>query len=231
MTTHENELNEATQNYALFTVEQVDVFAQNIARADRLILLYDAMKEANDKKATILTTDVLRGAVMFMHAALEELVRALIISAYANAPQSEMDKVPLLSSRRGRQAEKFLLGSLVQFRDLTVEELMRRSVESHFQGQTFNNRADLVRAMDIIGAEKRLAQKFLPTLDAMLDRRHQIAHRVDRPKSKDDQWIRASSLSPRHVAKWSKTVKEFGKFLIVSAGFKKHLVHVIKKKR
>lgn len=229
MTDSASEIDTATSEYAIFTVGQIEVFKKNMERADRLILIYEAIKSVD--RGSIGATDILRGAVVFMHASLEELIRSLIIAAHANAPSAEIDKVPLASPKRARQAEKFLLGSLVQYRGLTVDEVIRKSVEAHFQSQTFNNRSDLIRAMDIIGAEKKLARKLLTTLDAMLDRRHQIVHRVDRPKSKDDQWIRATSLSPRHVSKWSKTVKEFGALLIASAGFNKHLAHVARRKR
>lgn len=219
---------EATTNFAEFTVNQTTVFGENMQRAQSLISIYKRLAELQNKKTAIHSTDILRAAVVFMHAALEELIRSLIIVTYANAPQCEIDKVPLFLQRRSRQAEKFLLGALVEHKHLTVDQVIQKSVESHFQNQTFNNRADLVRAMEMIGVKKGMAKKMLPTLDAMLDRRHQIVHRVDRPKSKDDQWIRATSLSPRHVEKWAKTTLEFGSLLITSAGFNKHLIQLMK---
>lgn len=222
---------EATTNFAEFTVNQITVFGENMQRAQTLIRIYKNLAEAQRDKAVIHYTDILRSAVIFMHAALEELIRSLIIVTYANAPQIEIDKVPLFSQRRSRQAEKFLLGALIEHKHLTVDQIIQKSVESYFQNQTFNNRADLARAMEIIGLKKEAVKNLLPTLDVMLDRRHQIVHRVDRPKSKDNQWIRATSLSPRHVEKWAITTLEFGSHLITSAGFHKHLSQLIKVKR
>ena len=231
MTLPDDVVKEATTNFAEFTVNQTTVFGENMQRAQSLISIYKILSELQNKKTAIHSTDILRAAVIFMHASLEELIRSLIITTYANAPQSEIDKIPLFSQRRSRQAEKFLLGALVEHKHLTIDHIIQKSVESYFQNQTFNNRSDLVRAMEIIGVKKGMAKKMLPTLDAMLDRRHQIVHRVDRPKSKDDQWVRATSLSPRHVEKWAKTTLEFGSLLITSAGFKKHLIPLTRFRR
>lgn len=222
---------EATSKFADFTVNQVTVFGENMERSERLIMLYNALVQSEHVKGSVHSTDILRAAVVFMHAALEELIRSLIVAACASAPKAEIDKVPLFSPKRSRQAEKFLLGALIEYKHLTIEDLIQKSIEQHFRNQTFNNRADLMRAMEIIGANKKLADKMLPTLDSMLDRRHQIVHRVDRPKIEDDQWIRATSLSPRHVEKWAKTVREFGVFLVTSAGVNKHLAPLTNVKR
>jgi hypothetical protein len=230
MTNPDEQTNKASSEFAHFFVDQITVFRENMDRAQSLIDIYKSISEINLKKRSIHATDILRAAVVFMHAALEELLRSLIIVAHSNAKQSEIDKIPLFSIKKSRQAEKFLLGALLEHQKITVEEVIRKSVEAHFSTQTFNNRQDLVRAMDMIGVKKELAKDVLPTLGTMLERRHQIVHRMDRPKLKEDQWIRATSLNPRHVEKWAKSVNLFCNLLVTAAAFNKFIEPVVKKK-
>lgn len=231
--THMSTLHSAEQNreIAEFLADQLDQFSSNVQRSKMLVSLYNTIASEYPDAKTIHSTDILRSAVVFLHAALEELLRSLTIATFPLADATVLNEVPLIGYGRSIRAEKFLLGDLLKFRDKTIAELIDDCIQNYTARLTYNNRGDLMTFARSLGLKETDFSKVMPKVEAMLSRRHQIVHRGDKPLKKNQQWIRATALSPRHVESWIEATTQFVAIVLAGAVTKKYLpTPVIKRK-
>ena len=163
-----------------YIYEQVDQFTQNMQRSRMLVAMYNQIAKDHPDSKSIHATDILRAAVVFMHAALEEFLRSLVLTTFPLASTEVLNDVPLSGQSRMGRAEKFFLGDLARFNELTVAQVIERSVRDYVSRQTYNNRGDLMFVVRSLGLRDSDVSGVLPKLDAMLRRRHQIVHRGDK---------------------------------------------------
>jgi hypothetical protein len=208
---------------AKFMAEQLDQFTSNIQRSKMLVELYNTISKEHPDAKTIHSTDILRAAVVFLHAALEELLRSLTIATFPLADATVLNEIPLIGHGRSFRPEKFLLGDLIKHRDKTVSGLIDDCVQQYAARLTYNNRGDLIAFTRSIELKDSDFSKIMPKIEAMLFRRHQIVHRGDKPIRKDQQWIRATSLSPRHVESWINATTQFVAIVLAGTVIKKYL--------
>jgi hypothetical protein len=200
-----------------YIYEQLDQFMKNMERSQFLVDLYNTVaKDFPDSKG-IHATDILRASVVFMHAALEDFIRSLMITTFPFADREHLDQIPLSGLSRTGRAEKFFLGELVRFKGVSVADVIQQSVREHVARRTFNNRGDILLVVNALGLREQDVAKVLPKIEAMLYRRHQIVHHADKPVPEDQQWIRATSLSPRHVSSWIAATRELVSILLTGA--------------
>lgn len=113
--------------------------------------------------------------------------------------------------RDGERPEKFLLGSFVKHKSLTVGELVNQSIEEHLERTTFNNAREIARLLSQLGIDLVDVKVYFSDLDELAARRHQIAHRCDfaasSPRYKD---YALTPIESADVLRWSKSVDEFG---------------------
>ena len=200
-----------------YIYEQIDQFTKNMQRSRMLVAMYSQIAKDHPDSKSIHATDILRAAVVFMHAALEEFLRSLVLTTFPLAHAEVLNDVPLSGQNRMGRAEKFFLGDLTRFKDLTVAQVIERSVRDYVSRQTYNNRGDLMFVVRSLGLRDSDVAGVMPKLDAMLQRRHQIVHRGDRPIPEDQQWIRATSLSPKHVTAWIEATTKFVSIALTGA--------------
>lgn len=170
-------------------------FNRNIDRVKNLVRLYEVSSRCNKPEIAELEQDddILRAALVFLHATLEDFLRSVLAWKFPQSSTDEIDKIPLLGQMQ-KTPTKFHLGSLVPFRDLSVDELIRQSIHAHLdKWASFNDVAQIHSALRTCGIE--LGSYDYGTLGSIVSRRHNIVHRADTAPFD----ATASSLSPIYV--------------------------------
>ncbi len=219
---------EANLNRVLNGIEiQMSRMGYNSARIARLIGIYKRSSPAADGDAS----DILRAAIVLLHASLEDYLRAVAVAYLPFTSPEVLNDVPLAGQARER-AEKFLLGSLAPFRGQTVDQIITLSISNYLERTTFNNCREIARLVESLRVDLSRVQTFFPELDALMVRRHQIVHRADLldPAVRE---IRIDPITPEDVEKWAKNATEFAQTLtkVLSANEIQSLVDRTNRKR
>lgn len=100
-----------------FVKVQIDRFAQNIARAYGLIEIYNltsrmrnltpATGEVEHPSIEVNFSDILRAAVVLVHATLEDLLRSMAATLLPFADEATLNTIPLAGTGSPGRAEKF----------------------------------------------------------------------------------------------------------------------------
>ena len=102
-------------------------FVVNLARVRGLITSYEQALPGVQGRPTVATTDILRGAVVFLHASLEDLLRSILEWKLPSTAKPEhLDDVPL----DGERLRKYTLGDVARHPGTTVDDLIDRSVKA-----------------------------------------------------------------------------------------------------
>jgi hypothetical protein len=174
-------------------------FEDNIKRVDGLITLYDRVKNL-PKSNDILSTDILRAAVVFLHASQEDYIRSLMSEwLISKGGGSNLEHIPLMGSE-GR-AEKFSLEKLRRFSDWPVKKLLEESVAQAMSKRSFNQYSEITASMKSISISLRSFDQQKEIND-LIQRRHKIVHEVDQvPQAKSDKQ-KSKSLQEKTVRLW-----------------------------
>ena len=177
----------------------------NVRRARRLIDLAGDKGESDSATAS----DVLRAAVVLLHATLEDYLRTLSVAHLRFSPGSALNGVPL-AGLGGDRPEKFLLGALTDFRHLTVLELIDLSISEHLERTTYNNTRELASVLGVLRLDLNEFRPFFKDLDDMMLRRHGIVHRADvvqheQPRLEPE----LAPINASDVSRWADRVNEF----------------------
>jgi hypothetical protein len=192
-------------------------FDENLNRVERLIDIHRSIPAHVASRRSIGAGDVLRASVVLLHASLEDLLRQVARHRIPLGSEETLNGIPLKGTI-GR-AEKFALGKLAAFRDMTVEDLISDSVRSYYNSAvTFNNVGDVSSVLEQSRIKQDSVRRFYPLLAEMMQRRHQIVHRADW-KGRIGGGRDADKLSPATVARWKSNLRRFGdKVLELLAG-------------
>ena len=145
--------------------------SQNLKRVEALVEKYETHPDAKGggrKPAELL--DILRAAVVFLHASLEDFLRGLAALKLPDASKEVLNKIPLVDS--GKNPSKFWLGDLVVHRDKTVREVFSESVEQHLQQSNYNDTDDISYLLDAIGVEVSNVNSQFDILQKMMNRQY-----------------------------------------------------------
>lgn len=187
----------------------VERLAQNIARAHNLVSIYKVLTGSQPGRRSVGHTDVLRSAVVLIHASLEDFLRSLARAYLPAARHDVISAIPLKGVGRSGRAEKFTLGELAQHRGKTVDELIHESVEAHLERSNYNNSSEIVTLLESLDLEIEPCRRFFSELDKMMARRHQIVHRADCTAETGRGRHQAQSLSVSAIEQWINVVSNF----------------------
>ncbi len=185
----------------------------NLSRVRHLLAIYKLLYGRGKGRRTVHKTDLLRAAVVFLHATLEDCLRSVARAYLPKTGVETINKIPLAGSRSIR-AEKFPLGRLVEHRGKTVDDLINESITQHLERCSFNDTTDISRLLESLDFLSEGIQRTLPTLQGLMSRRHQIVHQADRSDVTGRGRQRAASISVKSVERWSTAVTTFGHVLI-----------------
>jgi RiboL-PSP-HEPN len=150
--------------------------SENIDRAVRLLQLFEHLCEIEAEGRQ----DILRAAVVFIHAYLEDFLRTLASELLPAVDGNSLQDIPLAGSGSFGRSEKFVLGQLVQHRGKTVDDLLRESVSEYLSRSNYNNTTEIALLLTRLGFKPEEHNERFAEIDQMIQRRHQIVHRADR---------------------------------------------------
>lgn len=159
-------------------------FLANVQRVRSLVgvsaLLLGAGRSASER------TDVLRSAVVLLHASLEDLVRSSSEILLPHAGASVLKEIGFPDGPE-KTKEKFTLGDLYAYKGQSVDALIRTAVQTSLQRSNYGNVSEVSAALRRVGLDPNLLDPDQATLDAMMKRRHLIVHRADKAPTRSSR--------------------------------------------
>lgn len=184
-------------------------FNDNHARVRNLIAVYGVIRGTGQGRSPVQAADVLRSAVIFNHAAIEEMFRGLIAWKFPASSEGVLNEVPLLGISEHGRPEKFFLGKLARHRTKTVQELIDESVNAHLGNFSVNNVADVRAILTKVGVVPDDVNSEFALLTEMFARRHHIVHQADRNEAPGQGQHRARSINVGTVTGWVNATSVF----------------------
>lgn len=185
-------------------------FYYNLQRVRDLTQLHLALQSIPGQNSILYSEDVLRAAVVFMHASLEDLLRGIFKWKIPDRGIDQWNKIPLKGHSNRNQPKPFGLGSLFEYRTLTVDEIFRQSIEEYLNYTNYNKVEDIVLLFSEVGILKDSFEVFFPQLQEMMDRRHQIVHRADREVVLNSPDTELKSIEYTKVISYIENLDHFG---------------------
>jgi len=150
-------------------------------------------------------SDILRAAVVLLHATLEDGLRSLLWHLLPRSPET-LSEIGLVGLNNHGRPEKFHLGELCRFRGKRVEELFEESISAYLQRESYNNVGDVVRTLKTIGFDPAKHATQLKLISALIQRRHKIVHNADIDESRGAGHQFTRSIKVSDVEKWTEAV-------------------------
>jgi len=153
----------------------------NLSRVRNLIARYPA---TGSGRRSVEDSDLLRAAVVLLHATLEDVVRGVLEWKLPGAASDGFADMVLAGfDEKGKHltGEKFTVSQLAQHRGKTVDAVLVETVRAYLARSNYNHPGDIDEALVRIGLSKTLVDPSLRARTyAMMTRRHWIVHRADR---------------------------------------------------
>jgi hypothetical protein len=186
-------------------------FQDNLGRVRIMVQAYESSAGKGKGRRSVKQTDLLRAAVVLLHATLEDLLRSVCEWKMPSANPEVFSDVPLVGTR-GKT--RFGMQELASFRGHSVDEVIDRSVSEFLESSSFNHPGNIKEALERAGLDSAFVSNFGRSLAPMMSRRHLIAHRADRNPSKGPGHHPATSLGNATVTHWAEVVQRFGDELL-----------------
>lgn len=189
-----------------------DVLNENLGRVDNLISLYGPATVGRRK---VQETDILRGALVLLHAGLEDYLRSLMIWKIDSYSEDALNSYGFPNGNK-RPPTKVSLGELAAHRGKSVDDLIVQAVKSHLdEYQSFNDLGEVKKALKQCGiAAATVEAQNYRKLPDMISRRHNIVHKADRNDVAGGQGNhRTKSLSKPTVESYVDAVKSLRDFV------------------
>jgi RiboL-PSP-HEPN len=209
----------STQQITLLA-EVEEVFENNIKRVNSLIVKHNQLIKINAKtasKPTVQDTDLLRAAVVFSHAALEEAMRgAALIRLLKLEFVDSIAELPLLDSDNTKPTDKIKFVDLYRHKEKTIEFFLQESLKlSILRNSTFNNTTDICNHFVRLKLNGKPNDATLALLATFFERRHLIVHHSDRRAVEGKGSFIAKTIKENHVNDWLTAVKDTVQLLFV----------------
>lgn len=184
----------------------------NLDRVRNLVAIYQKVTGEGPGRRGMEDTDLLRAAVVFLHATLEEFLRELERWKLPAAGADKLNDVALHEPGKAKRAGKYQLGDLVRFRGQTIDEVIAVSIDEHLERSNYNNLEDVSAVLSLCGLIGRDHKDVDDAKEALLDsmkRRHMIVHQADRQEQAGKGFGAASPIDKATVDKWIANVGHF----------------------
>jgi hypothetical protein len=183
-------------------------FSCHKMRIENLLRLYESHPESKRKgRKETEATDILRAAVVLLHAAFEEMCRTVEKHMVPYASKEAINAIPLKGIGERGQPTKFLLGELLSFKGKTVEQIIGESQKEYLSHTTYNTPDDLCSMLARYGLNKKYFEPYLSDLSELNKRRHAIVHQADWNERSGKGQQRFRSLGKATVQRWLEAVE------------------------
>jgi RiboL-PSP-HEPN len=199
---------DAREEVKAYLMRHIGRVATNVARAKFLVEFVESFLS---DKATFsrIRDDILRAAVVFLHATLEDFLRYIGSRYIPSGEEDALNKISLIGSSDSPRPEKFFLGKLAKHRGKMVDQLIHECVAAHLQKVSFNNTTDICQLLESAGIRSDKFKDSYPSLGELMARRHQIVHHADLLPS-DEKFERdAAPIEASKVTEWYHTTMNF----------------------
>jgi hypothetical protein len=186
-------------------------FVFNLERVQNLIQIYQTL--IKDKKNNIrYKKDILRAAVVMLHASLEDLLRGLLGWRLPSGNAEHLKSIPF-NIGEGKD-EKVSLPSLAKYRGQMIDKVIEDAVHKWLDKESYNNLGDVKSAIKALELEPGDFDTYFKSINAAMLRRHEIVHQTDRKKSEVGSHGKPTPLTASDVASWTKNTLKFGKAVL-----------------
>jgi len=183
-------------------------FQEHKSRVENLIQLYESHPDSKGKgRKDTDSTDILRAAVVLLHATFEDMCRAVERHMAPYASKEAVNAIPLKGTGERGQPSKFFLGELVAFRGKKVDDVIAESLREYLARTTYNSPDDLCAILKRYGLNKKHFQPYLANLGSLNNRRHAIVHQADRNEKKGRGQHQFTSIGKTTVKTWLKAIE------------------------
>lgn len=181
----------------------------NIERVKNLVKLYGKIKTPGSGRAGTLTTDILRSAVVLLHASVEDFLRSLARWRLPELGDKEaLDDIPLLIDQ-SKKPHKITLGELVDYRNLRVNDVIKGSVKKYLERSNYSDTKQISSLLESIDIEVEKVNGTFNMLSNMILRRHKIVHEADKNKVPGSGNHETESIKKNEVNSWINAVEIF----------------------
>lgn len=184
-------------------------FESNLERVGNLIAIYEEMTPAGRGRRPVASGDLLRAAVVLLHASLEDLVRSVVQWRLPLAPAEALSNLPLADTDSPKRT-KFTIPELARHRGKTVDMVIEESVDFFLERASFNDPGEVSRILGLLGLDTGILDGYSRWIGPMMRRRHWIVHQVDRNRSAGRGHHVIQSLSKKEVEGWRQKVEALG---------------------
>jgi len=202
------EINQASAETAAVLMPFVRRLQVNLGRTNELLKISKEFSSAGSKEKSVVADDLLRAAIVFLHATLEDALRTLSMLYLPQSSESQLNNIPLVGTGVGTRPEKFLLGKLVAHRGKTVDALLEASVAAYLARSNYNDTKEIASLLSGLGMSLKKINKQFPALDELMKRRHQIVHRADMFFEKSETPEKLDEISLSEIEGWIAAVRE-----------------------
>jgi hypothetical protein len=180
-------------------------FKANLDRVRAIVVAYQGRARPGSGQQAVHATDLLRAAVVFLHATMEDVLRSALEWKWPETTSRELlSDVPVLGHNRDGKIE---LADLLPHRGTSVNDLIRRSVQTHLERTSFNHVGDVKKAIERMGLDPAVVTPYQGDLASLIARRHNIVHRADRLDGQGSGYHGAASLGQGLVSRWTASVE------------------------
>lgn len=190
------------------------VFHRNLERVQTIIGTYTAAVGPRQGRPSVADSDLLRAAVVLLHASLEDLLRMMAQERLPTAAPELLATIPLPVGTQRKQRFDLAALALPAYRSLQVQELIDLAVREYLERANYNHPGDIRSLLEQVELDPNLLTPYSGHIGAMNSRRHLIVHRADVNDATGRGHHPARSLARQTVKEWLTAVEQFGEAVI-----------------
>ena len=191
-------------------------FYDNLQRARDLAQVYLDTQTLNKQSPSLYDDDILRAAVVFLHATLEDILRGTFKLLIGSKGPLLWKKIPLYGYTDRNQPKGFTFENLESFKELKVQELFDKSVDEYLNYNNYNKIQDICTMFQDLDINNGQFKEIFPLLEKMIERRHNIVHRADRQGTLEELNFNLTPISYTELLTWINNLDKFGEKLLGS---------------
>lgn len=175
-------------------------FRANLARVRNLVTLYVRVAGGSPGRPSVAEADLLRD---------------LAAERLPGSTGANLQRIPLpIGTQRKR---RFTLGDLAAYRGRSVDEVVSHAVDTFLKRSTFGSLAKVSLVLGMITLRLPQDRTSKARIAAMMARRHQIGHKMDRNHLSGRGQHQARSISKKTDDDWIDAVETFGGEILAQA--------------
>ena len=198
-------MGEAEDLYRLFP-EHITRTGNNFTRAEQLVAMHSLINELANRVAETTypgADDILRSAVVFIHATLEDFLRNIAFDFLPREENGFVAKLPLAGKER---SASYKMEDLLRHRGKTVDQVVDESINQWLNRHSFNKADQISALLRDLRLPTEPMECYFGELDKMIKRRHKIVHDADLPQR---EGATPDEITPETVKGWCRNTNDF----------------------